>query len=336
MSTPCPVRVADRFAATFPFIPDTSKVFTHGVFRVILSSYNPEAEDYMLPFLDQVEKDYQAAGFPLRGPVQVLIQGQKGVNRSRYFPSHNLVQLLPRHIAKESDGYFTVVHEIAHWFHYNRVKGGEGNRDVRLKYHEALKSLKGVDLSQTGNERERDRAKLVALKFLLEKKRDEASTGLKRGVIVSVPGPTGFQGPWDYIRQFKVLKAPGKKYTTVELLNPSPWDISESAQRGKKAPYIQEEATNTLLYNLHTQSQKDSLSALEKEYDDMAMSIHRKWKDDTSRRGPEAYENHLADWMPTGYARTNHLEWFAEMMSTLILKPQTLKPEVQEWLHTVA
>ena len=54
------------------------------------------------------------------------------------------------------------------------------------------------------------------------------------------------------------------------------------------------------------------------------------------RMEDERYRNLRSRWMPTEYARQNHREWFAELLTTRVLFPASLDEEVKAWLAQVA
>jgi hypothetical protein len=311
----------------------------HGIFKVTMAPKDEPLRQVAVDLLERVARDYQAAGYPLKAPVRVLVQGAKGTNRSKYFHEpYNLVQLLPRPMSKESDFYHTVIHELAHWYHGNRVAGGFGNSTIREKYIHVMKSFRGTDQATVGTELdkihvliERARLKIEAL---------ESSVGLRRGVVVSVPGRENpFQGNVPYVRQYRVLKAPGRKTTRVELLNPSPWDLQMAQKNGWPLPLIREEATSSLLYHFQTESKKTELELARKEFEglnEVRNSLVRGMREQGLRGAPGSYTEHLSDWIPTTYAKTNSHEWFAELLTAAILNPSTLKAEVQDWLRSVA
>lgn len=330
--------VALRWAVQAPRITPGSKKIDHNGFHVILAPRDLGLEELSLALLDRVARDYQAAGFPLRKQVNVLVQGVKGANRSMFYRGYNLIQLLPRPMARESDFYHTVVHEIAHWYHFNQVAGAFGNPVIKAKYIESVRGAAKVDLTQVGNPLDRLRAK----RKILEVKREEATKAmaLKRGMIVKIPGMVNpFQGNEPYVREYKVLAAPGAKTTRVELLNPSSWDLDLAVKQGWKLPLLRDEHTGNLRRHVATPEQLEALSAVDrelaavdKERNDIVVDLHSGGK----RMPDTRYEELQTDWVPTTYAKQNEREWFAELMCVAILKPGAMKPQVLEWLKTVA
>lgn len=328
--------VALRWAVQAPRITPGSKKIDHLGFQVIIAEAALEQEAEVLALLTRVARDYQSAGYPLRKRVNVLVQGVKGTNRSRFYgDGYNLIQLLPKTLSKEPDYYHTVVHELAHWYHFNQVAGGFHNPEIVTKFSESMRGAAKVDSTTVGTPLDR----VKALHGRLEARKDKllAASNPKRGDVISVPGKMNpFVGNDPYIRQHKVLKAPGKKTTMTELLNPSPWDLQVWAQTGRKPPVLREEDTFSLRYHHQSPETREEIKAIGVEI----AAVAKEWGDlvkglGTSRFEDSRYEDQLTDWVPTTYSKQNEREWFAEVMTTAVLKPGALKPQVHEWLKTV-
>ena len=329
--------VALRWAVQAPRVTPGSKKLDHLGFQVIISEAALEQEAEVLALLTRVARDYQSAGYPLKKRVNVLVQGVKGTNRSRFYgDGYNLIQLLPKTLSKEPDYYHTVVHELAHWYHFNQVAGGFHNPEIVTKFSESVRAALKVDSTTVGTPLDR----VKALHARLEQRKDKllVASNPKRGDVISVPGKLNpFVGNEPYTRQYKVLKAPGKKTTMTELLNPSPWDLQVWTQAGRKPPVLREEVTHSLRHHHMTPEIRAEL----KELDVEIAKVTQEWRDlvkglGTSRFEETRYEDQVTDWVPTTYAKENHKEWFAEVMTAAILKPGSMKPHVLEWLKTVA
>lgn len=330
------VRVADKFAAKVPRVPADSQTVEHGEFKIIFPPAELPMQELTLGLLDRVARDYQSAGYPLTKTVRVLVQGTRGTNRSAYYGDpYRFIQLLPRPMARESDFYHTVVHEIAHWYHDNIVSGGFGNADIRAKYIQAIRGIAGVDPTTVGSSRDREHAMLEKLREEMKDLENEAVSELKRGSIISIPGKSNpFVGNEPYTRQYKVLKAPGKKTTLVEMLNPSPWDLDMAKRSGRPPPIVREEPTASLRYHLRSPEAEQRLSVLRVTYETLAEDYRKKYE---GQRGSEdRYQVLHSEWVPTEYSKENSHEWFAELMTTAILHPEALTSEVHKWLKTVA
>lgn len=329
--------VALRWAVQAPRVSPGSKKVDLQNFQIIIAEVALEQEAEVLALLTRVARDYQSAGYPLKKRVNVLVQGVKGTNRSRFYgDGYNLIQLLPKTRSKEPDYYHTVVHELAHWYHFNQVPGGFHNPEILTKFSESVRGAARVDSTTVGTPL--DRVKALHGRLTARKERLETASNPKRGDVISIPGKLNpFVGNEPYIRQHKVLKAPGKKTTMTELLNPSPWDLQVWTQAGRKPPVLREEVTHSLRHHHLTPEIRAEL----KELDVEIAKVAQEWRDlhkglGENRFEETRYEDQITDWVPTTYAKQNEREWFAEVMTAAILKPGAMKPQVHEWLKAVA
>jgi len=80
---------------------------------------------------------YKNAGLSLgSGPIAVALGGRV---ESLYDVSGNYVLMTTHHIRNPKST--VLIHEMAHWYHYNKVPGGVSNPKVKAKYQWALASL---------------------------------------------------------------------------------------------------------------------------------------------------------------------------------------------------
>lgn len=140
--------------------------------------------------LDTVWSLYKNAGMSLgSGPIVVALGGSV---QSFYDVSGNYVLMTTHALGKPKDA--VLIHEMAHWYHYNKVPGGASNPKVKAKYQWALASLA------------------------------PKKSGVVKGMTYEKPG-------WDnpntkdipYTRVYKVVSVTKTK-STVELQNPSVFD----------------------------------------------------------------------------------------------------------------
>jgi len=283
--------------------------------------------------LEKASRDFSSAGFPLRGKVDIVVKGKGAAQRSFFDPNTNHVQILPNAL-KSGDNYFTFIHELAHWYHYNNVPGKFNNGKIIEKFiwakEEAPTKAQAVDpydiLREEIAKLELDKGKLLRM--------------VAKGAIVEI---TSWDNPFTHnekvTRKYRVIKpVPGKggKLTEVELLNPSPNDMATIVSQGWKPPYIRHHPTSELLEA--TPGLKERITAVNleieikvKEMNDLVVKRENTPSEAYQRR-ENLYQNKLSDWMPTEYARKNPREWFAELLTTRVVKPSELSDEVKKWM----
>lgn len=109
----------------------------HGPFRTYvlpkLSGFQADFQDT----LDGVWSLYKSAGVSLGGgPIAVALGGKV---QSLYDVAGNYV-LMTTH-AMRNPRNATLIHEMAHWYHFNRVPGGGSSPKVKAKYLWAMASI---------------------------------------------------------------------------------------------------------------------------------------------------------------------------------------------------
>jgi hypothetical protein len=309
-----PQRIVERFA----------RVNTRRQFGVFTIEITPTYEKY-LPILEdgfaKAEQLFARAGFPLQKKVEIIVKGQGWKQRSYFTP--NYLGIIPHNI--EQPGAFHVfVHELAHWYHWNQVSGGFTNSSIKYRFNEVQ------SVTPTGG------SVLDRLKDSIAAKQKEEAKLLKslaKGAVVEVEGHDNIFNKKDrYTRKYKVIKPADRtgRYTFCELLNPSPWDIETSKHTSTPNDFTRKVFTQDLLRAVLGLKEKietvtRELHALYEQQNDIAMG----------KAQDTRYQELLTDWVPTQYAKENHLEWFAELLTTAVLDPGRLAPFVQEWLHEV-
>jgi hypothetical protein len=290
-----------------------------GEFRVNILPKYAEFEPVLREGFTKAEADYARAGFPIHGPVKVEVKGKAfGGTRSFYTTGGNFIQLVPEALRNHGD-YHVFVHELAHWYHQNQISGGFNNRDIVRKYTE----VRGTkDTGGSNFERLQDEIKLK------EKELNTLRKKIPAGTIAEVEDwDDPFRHNAKYIRKYKVIKPADREghMTWCELLNPSPWDLRVSPETLKKV-LTQDLVENIPGIGQQIKELKKEVSGLYDKSNDLA----------TGKATDTRYQELRSMWVPTDYAKGNHLEWFAELMTTLILSPASLADEVKDWLKSVA
>lgn len=285
--------------------------------------------------LERAEKDFAQAGFPLKGIVRIKVMGKGRAERSFFQTPTNFIQILPVVFNTGVVNYVTFIHELAHWYHWNRVPGGFNNKDIFGKFVEArgsspthAKPVSEFDFLQQEIE-------------VLKKKEAELLRSVSKGSVVEIEDWNDpYRKDVRVTRKYRIIKpVPGSKgrYTETELLTPSSWDLQIAQSQGWKPPYIKHIFTKDLVRAIP--GLDESVSKVQGELQDryeksnaIATAIHN---DPTLRyeKREEEYAKGVGEWMPTEYARTNHKEWFAELVTNRIVKPSNLSQPVKDWLR---
>jgi hypothetical protein len=317
------LKLAQLHTAVDMSIPEGALRLDEG--RFIL--WYPKAHVKLMPKivagLKHIEVQYASAGLPLRGKVECIVRGAKGsVVGSSFYQHPNLIQLNPKSLGhKHEHGHLT--HEIAHWQHDMHVSGGYSNSAIVAKYKAAL----AAPVSQ-GETAVRDTQKDLAR--VKEERKQLGDQYLKplvqKGVLFDAAREFG-KGPGT--ANYKVLKVKSKS-VEVLVLNPGQFD---------KAPFTAElegwrvnEAVSKTNPSLRMELSKlhSLMEEKRKEEEDLRSGVQKgviqNW---------DQYDTVKSDWMPTVYARKNHKEWFAEIVTTMILSPGLLKDEVKDWVKSV-
>lgn len=331
MQQPNPLRVAyqylknsGRVAARGMDLPEGTEQVEHGKFKIWVT---PSSQPYLKDTLDLlawVDREYTTSGIPLgSGPIGVVLGARGGSTQSAYLPDRNVFWLVPKTLRDQTKA--TVIHEVAHWYHHNRL--GVMNPEVLSKFGLAL------GLKKTKTDVQKD---LAAKKSEIQRLRDDleflenGKGQLRRGQVYTSEG-------WDnphlknapYTRSIKILSVSPKK-TKLQVLNPSPYEVA------RKIPLVREEPTRSVAWGFLTPEDKTQLKEIQKTLDD-AVSGYNVWvkSEEFNRDFDTRYEHQLNEWLPTEYAKKNVLEWWAELVTAYILHPANLTPEVKSWISSV-
>ena len=291
-------------------------IVTQGPFEV---TYLPKYEDLIPGLLDGLEKaenSFRKVGLPLRGVIPIRVKGKAfGNNRSFYMNLEGgFIQLVPQNL-RSADNFRTIIHEIAHYWHNHFVPGGFGNGAIRSRFNEVWRT---EDTGGSAYDR-------IQSQIALQKKKLQqiAKQALRAGATFEELGQEGWSGPKTYLRQYRVVRVEGQK-VLCEILNPSEWDKSIR----KEGPWY-----DTM--PLHRVAQMVS-SDYKEEYAvfmDLLNQSNEVANDPTKNN---RYQDLSSIWVPTTYAKENHKEWFAELITTAVLDPNVLQPFVTDWLMSVA
>lgn len=323
-------RVASRWmtSARRPVIPDGTEKVDHGRFRVLVTPTNRPYLEATLSLLDKVERMYESSGIHLGSErINVVLGARGGSTRSAYYPSENALWIVPKALRTQS--LPTLIHELAHWYHY--VKLGEMNSKIFRQFGVALQLRRVVQKTDT-------QVLVETAKKGLDNLRQEIELlergGLKRGVTYSVEG---WSNPHlrdaAYTRNYKVVSV-GTKTCKVQLLNPSSSDVA------RKIPAVSEEPTRMVSWRLMSDGDRLRLKSLQKELEDRTQEYNDLVKSETVTEDFEGhhetrYERRENEWIPTDYSRKNMMEWWAEILTSYIVHPSGTSDAVKEWILDV-
>ena len=296
-------RLAGRVIVSILKVPKGAKEEMVGEhFRVIFSpTYAKTFPDAKAELL-HVAGLYAKAGLPLSGQCSILL-GKSAARDSAYHRAQRAIQLNPEH-----DGISTMIHEIAHWQH--DVGPGFGDRDIIDKYRLAMSEKHDTDSKPYD--------KMVARQAIVRKESKEldkvmATPQCRRGAtFTAVVGGVS----WDYV----VLRRNDKEVTVRKTPTSGGASVEETLRGYDVNPLFVEDWSDAV---------KKSRDLFEED-NRLVQEINQLYKklDDT-------YNGTLSDWLPTEYAKKNEMEWFAELVTTMLLHPTKLTPEVQGWLKAV-
>lgn len=312
---------AERIVERFVLAKEQPKVLRFGVFQITVSAANVKHVPVLEEGFSKAERDYASAGFPLKGEVQIVVKGMGWRQRSFFTP--NYIGIIPHNLTRP-DSFHTFIHELAHWYHWNQVSGGFHNEAIIDKFTE-VKSEKVTG----GSNYERLQDVLKAK----EKELEKLKKSIPRGTVVKLEDWNDpFRHDYKYVREYKVVKMGDRSghMTFCELLNPSPWDIEVNKHTAKPGEFFAKILTQSILEAVPALAEKakamrEELSALWDQSNAYAMGKEKETR----------YEEVRSEWIPTNYARENPLEWFAELMTTMILHPTSLSDTVQAWFKSV-
>jgi hypothetical protein len=313
-------RVASRFLTAAPELEE----WDFGRFHI---TADPKARQLLEEALGRADKAYSQAGFPLGKKVDVRT-GTRSGGAAYFVPRGNYIEISSR-VIRIGALFEGLVHELAHWFHYNRLPGGFNNEDVWDKHDEIIEGRGGpeapfADLDQL-------KKKLTSLK----RKRTALFKKISKAGKFNLPGYEDRIGrSGKYVREVRTFGVQpmrgGQKLIKMEIFNPSPSDLEGNPQKslseGGIYAYV---PVQEVLPGLPTlASAWDKLDAEIRETEDAISTAHN--RDRTTDR----YQTSLDDWMPTEYGKTDVDEWLAELLTMAVLG-RVSKP-VLDWLKSLA
>lgn len=283
----------------------------------------PRAEQLFL----EAEKMYASKGVPIAHTIQVGLTGKGGSHaEGLYWIGSNppTIQIPPKAF-EDANLLHTIIHELGHYFHDKVVPGGMSNAEVFRRYSWACRQKR----TQEGGQWDVINRKLKVLNKRYLELQDE--------VNLRKPLPRKGQvfefDDWLNGTQYHVKgRMVGKKDSRnilVELIEaPERYVRFQSVYKRGPGPIIFPTNIDSLTYAGKDEAKVKELAEVEAQRAEVfAESEKLKGQHD------DRYEVQHHDWLPTTYARKTPAEYFAEMMTTLILGH--LKPDPTKWLHSV-
>lgn len=279
-------------------------------FNNFMITYDKKYHDLVQPTLSgltQADTAFAASGFPLGGRDKLIplrIKGRAGGSaRSIYTSSEGgYIQFVPSRITSSS-AMQTFIHELAHYYHNHFIPNGFGNAAITEGFEQHKNDEQEDSLSSDAI---LDRIKEIkrAIKRLVKQiKIGERVKGLDNNEYEVVSISSGKQ-------QLVTLRCLSQEHFGQMYLVTYNDVISNIPALNKMARSLQ--------------SQLDDLS---RQYN-QEMELG-------GGRSPDRYQKMLSKWVPTKYALTNPLEWWAELMTVAVLHSGTIDQEVLDWMHNV-
>jgi len=279
----------------------------------------------VLEGLKRAEQLYQNAGYTLPQRIPVLIAGRPfGSSRSIYTSAEGgFIQLVPSAVQTKGD-FATFVHELAHYLHNHGITRGFMNADINLKFDE-VKSQRSPDVGGSPVERAQDGMKRV------EKEYGQIVKAIRPGMEFQVMLPTGFmpRSPKE-LRPIKVVKKKGRGRGTkivFEYLEPTQGE-REIGVLGNTMPMF------SFLKKVTLPGVTDAFMDLE-ERREKALEAYNAAVEQQGGDAASAYQDPRSDWFPTEYAKTDAMEWFAELVTARLMAPAKMAPEARDWLDAM-
>lgn len=277
--------------------------------------------------LDRLDKSFAHAGFPLGERIKIEAGTGRTGHPAYFHPGQNTIEVMPSGF--RSALYELLVHETAHWFHYNRL--GLGNKAILDKYHEVLRARgRGVEEPYAALKAlEKELASLKRKQTALIKKIEKAGS-------FSLPGYEDRQRrSGEYTREVTVMGIQAMRgslpFIKLKVTNPSPSDIAQRDPNAFGFHGISVPLTEVL-------PALPSIAAAWKQLDEEIHATEYRLLQARRQDTTEAYArlgDDLDDWMPTEYAKSDFKEWFAELMTVAVLHPSQQSKTVRDWLHSL-
>jgi len=275
--------------------------------------------------LGRVDKDFAKAGFPLGKSIEVEA-GKGRTGKAAYFhPSRNYIEVMPSGFRGAL--YEVLVHEMAHWFHHNRL--GLGNRAILDKHDEIVEGRGGPEVPFA------DLKSLEKKLKSLKRKQTNLIKKIGKAGSFSLPGYEDRQRrAGKYVREVTAVGAQAMRgalpFIKLRVANPSPSDIEQGDP-------------NAFVFNIVVPVGEvlpglPALASAWEQLDDEIRETERGILQARRQDTTEAYKvpgAGLDDWMPTEYAKNDFKEWFAELMTVAVLQPARLSKPVVGWLRSL-
>ena len=316
----------DRRIAAGPALTE----WDFGRFRITAPD---KVKQFLEDVLGRVDKSYSKAGFPLGKRIEVKMGSGRSDAAAYFQPQGNYIGIMSKAI-RGGILYESLVHELAHWFHFNRLSGGFHNSDVLDKYDEVIESQGGevapdVDLGELEKKlKSLKRKRLTLLKKIGKVGRFKVPGHEDR---VRRSGGKYVREVWTYGVQ---PMQGGLPFIKLRIENPSASDLKKKPlptsgfHEGKYHDLVPVEF---LLPGLGSMATKWKRLQAEINEVEEAIVVYRRRHHGTGR-----YEETLSDWMATEYGKTDVEEWFAELMTVAVLNPAKLSKPAMAWLHSLA
>lgn len=324
-------RVAERYllaSARYALTEIGEKVF--GRFKVRYLKQHEGVVDKLGSQLLEAEKAYESAGVPIVHEIQVALTGAGASHALGLYTMGSVpptIQIAPKSYA-DPKLVHTLIHELGHYFHDKVVPGGIQNPAIISKHMWAVRQKP----TGHGNQVDVLNRKLKSLNdryFKLNEERSLKKPLPRKGQVFEYD-------PWVNGKQYHVKgRIVGKRDSrtvNVEIVEAPPEYMErQRIYRRGPGPLIVPEAVAVLTFTGVNEAAVAELEKVEKERHE----VHEQLKSLISegKANDDRYEVHIHDWVPTTYARKDHFEYFAEMLTTFVLGH--LKPEPAEWLKSV-
>lgn len=315
-------RVAERYAAA----EIGEQMF--GRFKLRYLKQHEAHVEKLGGLLLEADKKYASAGVPIVHEIQAVLSGTGPAARNMAVYHMGSVpptmQFAPKSF-NDPNLLLTVIHELGHYFHDKVVPDGAGNREIILRHYWAKRQTSERAGGKTDS--------LTREIKLLEQKIEAARAALR-----SKPVPRkGQPVEWDewingtkYHIKGKSLGKRGTREIAVEIIEavPGSWLAWRANPNRKPGPIVVPIDVRAFTSTAPTDAQRAELEKMDHELATLQNERTQAYKEPDDR-----YEVQLHDWLPTSYARKDKYEYFAEMLTALVLGH--LKPEPAEWVKSV-
>jgi hypothetical protein len=316
-------RVVERYAASVVL----EKKF--GRFKVIYLKQHEEHVDKLGALLEEAERMYAAAGVPIVHDISSVLSGRGASHAGALYTMGSVpptIQFAPKSY-EDPKLIHTVIHELGHYCHDKVVPGGINNSAIISKHMWAVRQ-KSTGKSNKVDILNRKMKALNEAYSRLSEEQNKRKPLPRKGQVFEYD--TWVNGVQYHVKGRIVGKADSRTVNVEVIDAPEAYIKRQQIYRRGPGPLIVPESVDSLTYAGKDEAKEAELKKVEEERHTVYVELSSLIK---SGEGRSDYKTHLHDWVPTNYARKNHMEYFAEMMTTYILGH--LKPEPSEWLKSV-